>query len=585
VQDDVPARRQHVRFIAAHLASGLAASLAFPFYIAAFGPPGPYIAFAFICLVAPLGSALYVARTGRLEVGLDQSSLLFSGLVVAVALPTGGIASPVLPWLVAIPLEAMVAGSRRNIAVAAICALGAIIALAGFTSAGLARDMAAWASWTAAPVMAGGAIIHAALIARAIHRDRMRNERETVERDMRDRLVFDTIDDLITWHDRSGAILFASPASQTILGLLPRVLKGQGLFERVLVSDRPAYLKAITDVANGLPSASVQFRLTRQDNKGKSSVVWVEMRARRVLETNDSTDDATAVIAVTRDITRLKQHEAELDAARAQAEAANVSKGRFLATVSHELRTPLNAIIGFSEILANADFDAIDDARRVEYARIVHTSGHHLNEVVGALLDMSKIETGNFDFNPERTDPAEVARSSCDLMRLKAQEAGIALDISIDPGTNQLVADRRALKQIVLNLLSNAVKFTPKGGSVSLALRQDGGHVLFVVSDTGIGIDPVDLPRLGQPFFQAGSSYARRYEGTGLGLSVVKGLVGLHRGSLTIESATDVGTIVTVHLPRDCRDMPSGSGEARIETLVRETNLIQPIHEMVKKSA
>jgi cell cycle sensor histidine kinase DivJ len=258
-------------------------------------------------------------------------------------------------------------------------------------------------------------------------------------------------------------------------------------------------------------------------------------------------------VAVTRDISEHRRRAEELEEARAAAECADRSKGRFLATVSHELRTPLNAIIGFSEILASDTLVRADDARRKEYAQIIHDSGQHLLGVVNTLLDLSKIESGKFEFVAEPLDLGELASASCDLMQLKAAQAGLTLARDIAREMPEIVADRRACRQIFINLLSNAVKFTPRGGCVTVSVRRESHRVLLIVADTGIGIAEEDLPKVGDPFFQAGSHYDRAHEGTGLGLSVVRGLVGLHRGTLTIESAPGEGTAVTVSLPLDCR--------------------------------
>jgi cell cycle sensor histidine kinase DivJ len=233
---------------------------------------------------------------------------------------------------------------------------------------------------------------------------------------------------------------------------------------------------------------------------------------------------------------------------------SNDVKAQFLATVSHELRTPLNAIIGFSEMLGSEENGWIDAAKRLEYARIIHASGHHLLEVVNTLLDISKIESGAMEIERDPLDLAELARDCCTLMALRAENGGIALDRVAGPALPSIEGDRRALKQVVLNLLSNAIKFTPAGGRVVLAIVRDGDMIDLSVSDTGIGIAAVDLPRLGDPFFQVRGAYDRNHEGTGLGLSVVRGLVGLHGGRMTVESALGVGTRVSIRLPVGCAE-------------------------------
>jgi cell cycle sensor histidine kinase DivJ len=248
----------------------------------------------------------------------------------------------------------------------------------------------------------------------------------------------------------------------------------------------------------------------------------------------------------------------------AEAERANAAKGRFLATMSHELRTPLNAIIGFSEMLMQETGLRLDADRRNEYAGLINSSGHHLLSVVNGILDNSKIETGNFEITPEPFAPALVINGCCGILALRAREAGVALEILANDDLPEMIADKRALSQILLNLVSNAIRFTDHGGKVTLSARAEAVHITFAVEDNGVGISDADLERVGEPYFQAGNSYDRRQGGTGLGLSIVKGLVRLQGGELSIRSRVGEGTRVTVRLPLDCeRARPSkkGSGE------------------------
>ena len=235
------------------------------------------------------------------------------------------------------------------------------------------------------------------------------------------------------------------------------------------------------------------------------------------------------MVAVLRDVSERKIHERALEIARKESERINNAKSRFLATMSHELRTPLNAIIGFSDMLGNDSIE-LDAAREREYAMLINESGRHLLSVVNGILDMSKMENGNFEITPEPFAPAPVIRSCCDLLVLKAQEAGVELITRIAADLPEIVADRRAVSQILINLISNAIKFTPRGGRVSVSALCDGARLAVTVDDTGVGIGEADLPRLGEAFFQARASYDRRHDGTGLGLSIVKGLVRLHGG-------------------------------------------------------
>jgi cell cycle sensor histidine kinase DivJ len=217
--------------------------------------------------------------------------------------------------------------------------------------------------------------------------------------------------------------------------------------------------------------------------------------------------------------------------------------------MSHELRTPLNAIIGFSEMIAQEDVLRIDAARRKEYAQLINDSGQHLLSVVNGILDISKMESGNFEISLEPFAPRPALINCCNLLALKARENGIDLVTVAPENLPQLVGDAKAFKQIVLNLVSNAIKFTERGGTVTVAAEADRSRLTVRVTDTGVGISAEDIKRIGDPFFQAGKTYQRRHEGTGLGLSIVKSLVALHGGEMSLQSKIDEGTTVTIMLP------------------------------------
>jgi cell cycle sensor histidine kinase DivJ len=299
-------------------------------------------------------------------------------------------------------------------------------------------------------------------------------------------------------------------------------------------------------------------------------------------EFNDAHDGE--VVSVMRDITQRKEQEHALEEARAEAERANAAKSRFLATMSHELRTPLNAIIGFSEMLTKEDSLMIDAGRRLDYAHLINDSGHHLLSVVNGILDMSKIETGNFEITPEPFAPRQVIEDCCDLLALKARESGIEVVRCLPGDLPDIVADKRSLNQIMLNLMSNAIKFTSRGGKIAVGVKVDGSCIAVTVEDTGVGIGAEDLPRIGDPFFQARSSYDRRHDGTGLGLSIVKGLLALHGGDMAIASRLGEGTRVTVRLPIDCeRARKGGPPVPVIQVAAHAAN--EPSDSRVKLSA
>jgi cell cycle sensor histidine kinase DivJ len=371
------------------------------------------------------------------------------------------------------------------------------------------------------------------------------------------RLLAHNMSDVISRHHRNGAVRFISPAAEALLGTSASRLLGYGLFDRVHVADRPAYLTALSDAARGGEAQSVEFRLKRDVIRGREAgpagqvnFIWVEMRC-RPLETASPTSKTseTEVVAVMRDVTDRKNQEHALDMARSAAEQADASKTRFLATMSHELRTPLNAIIGFSEMIMQEDALMLDAARRKEYAQLINDSGQHLLSVVNGILDMSKMESGNFEIMPEPFAPREALINCCNLLALKARENGIDLVTRVPDDLPVMIGDPRAFKQIVLNLVANAVKFTERGGAVTVSAGVESSRLIIRIADTGVGIAADDLKRIGDPFFQAGKTYQRRHEGTGLGLSIVKSLVALHGGEMTVQSQVDEGTTFAVALP------------------------------------
>ena len=245
-----------------------------------------------------------------------------------------------------------------------------------------------------------------------------------------------------------------------------------------------------------------------------------------------------------------------------RAEAANRAKSEFLANMSHELRTPLNAIIGFSELMQSALFGPLGSEKYEEYVRDIHASGGYLLGVINDILDMSKIEAGQFSIDREKIDLAPLINETVRVVSLQAAEKAITVETKVAE-TLALNADRRAIKQIVLNLLSNAVKFTGEGGHIQLRARKVAGAVTLTIEDNGCGIPRDALKKLGRPFEQVQNQFSKNHTGSGLGLAISRSLAELHGGALKIRSTEGAGTIVSVRIPlRKARRLRSPQAKA-----------------------
>jgi cell cycle sensor histidine kinase DivJ len=563
---DVLTAARHRAFIAPRLLGSIVALAAFPIYLLLRGAPSAIELVIVAWLVVPILTAYFLSRTGRYESAHILSSLALTGMVTAVAALTGGIASFAAIWLVVVPLEAALSASRRVVAIASTFALFA----AGLLLL-LSADRLLPSSSVATPTaLAALGIVSAGLYATGLALGSEALARTSfwllyAEED-RYRLLARNITDVITRHGCDGMVLFVSPAGEELFGARSAELHGHGLFDRVHVADRPAYLTALGDAAALGESSSVEFRVRRQiigaDGRAEPEFVWIEMRCRPFRQ-NAAGQDRREVVAVLRDVTERKRQQQAIADAHGETERADAAKSRFLATMSHELRTPLNAIIGFSDMLMSETSLMLDLKRRNEYAGLINSSGHHLLEVVNGILDMSRIETGNFEITPESFAPSNVVAGCCELLALRASEAGVRLERVSSANLPEIIADKRALNQILINLVSNAIRFTERGGTVTLSARADAATMTFTVEDNGVGINDEDLLRVGQPYFQAGNSYDRRQGGTGLGLSIVKGLIDLHGGEFSIRSRVGEGTRVTVRLPLDCgRSRPAKKSAA-----------------------
>jgi two-component system cell cycle sensor histidine kinase PleC len=387
---------------------------------------------------------------------------------------------------------------------------------------------------------------------------------KTVEADLRLRDAIETIPEAFVLWDAEDRLVLCNSHFQRLHKLPDTAVSPGTSYETVIeVGSMPEVRTRLQDAGIHSPGART-FEAQLDDGS------WLHISERR---TKDG-----GYVSVGTDITRIKEHERKLidndgrlranvlDLKRSQAELAdlaekyseeknraeeaNQAKSKFLANMSHELRTPLNAIIGFSEIMGSGMFGVLGSDKYQEYCHDILTSGKYLLEVINDILDMSKIEAGRMKLDMEQLDLSKILAESLRVVSGRAEDKYLTLDADIE-STISVVADRRAVKQIFVNLLSNAVKFTPDDGKVTVRSQVLQDSVVLVIADTGIGIAPDSLRRLGKPFEQVESQLTKTYQGSGLGLAIARSLTSLHGGKMRLRSKLGAGTVVRITLPRD----------------------------------
>ncbi|HEY4077283.1 MAG TPA: ATP-binding protein [Rhizomicrobium sp.] len=486
---------------------------------------------------------------------LEQAALAGSAVLIGyLSILTGGMTSPLIVWFALVPAEAALTGAPDNsrpvlvrAGVAAVLSLLVVAGLQAFDALPASRlTLPLWEVYVCSMV---AALVQAVLIAAAAQDRQRAADAAAAEGAAMYRFLADNAMDLITRHSSDGRIRFASPATVTLLGRLPEEIMGEALPSLVHPEDLNRVQAALMESSYFGRPGCAEVRLRHKDGHH----VWAEIRCRPVQLGQGEPAD---IVAVTRDISERKVQEHALVEARDAALDASRAKSRFLANMSHELRTPLNAIIGFSEMMTREMFGPMG-SRYQEYSRLIHESGAHLLDLINSVLDMSKIEAGKFEISEELFDLEETAESAVRFLNIHAERSAVTLSLDISREARLIYADRRAVKQILVNLLSNGVKYTPPGGEVRVSAHLSSPSsrgVTITVSDTGTGIAPADLERLGHPFEQVERAETRTREGTGLGLALVKSLAAMHGGEAILESALGEGTIVKVWLPHAAVD-------------------------------
>ena len=505
-----------------------------------------------LCAFPPLLSFATLTAAGPVALSL------WAVFMVAACGLTGGLGGPfailtALPFAVALVEPGV---GRRNLSLAALITFAAIAA-AGLAS--LVGAVQPAPSGAAGAVLGAGAALGFVLTlaagvltarhsaAAAQHRQELRNAQ---------------ILTLVQGQPHLTLSLDMEGRARSIYGRLPPgvtegALRQSGLDAIAQPADRAAIRAAVSAAAlDG--EAQVSFT----PEHAPDSTVALALRRH----------GEAMMIAVLRDATSDRAREATLEDARTEAENRAAGRSRFLAKTGHELRPPLNAIMGFSDMIRQRMFGPVSD-RYGEYVDLIHESGGHLLDLINDLLDMSKIEADKFELHREVFDSREAVTAALRLMRVQADAVGVKLRGVLPARPLEIDADRRALKQIVLNLVSNAIKFTPKGGSVTVAIQGRGPSFELIVADTGAGIAPEDLDRLGKPYEQAGDAKGRAL-GTGLGLSLVRGLSQLHGGEMIIDSRLGAGTSVTVRMPVMAEPLESPPAPAPGEPVVLGDNVV-----------
>ena len=552
---------QHTSFMAKSITVALITSVVLP--IVALTLSGIPLAAALggtIVAIALL-SCLWVSKTGKLSTAKAAVGLLICALLAIFVAATGGLRSPYIVLFAALPFLSIVGLKGSQLLYTAIAATGIAIALAfSWELQTLAQSFGALSPFDMNHVLIATLLLFGvAVFAVRNLNHAMKTERANTTKAQRHlNLLSQNGSGLIAEHDATGKTLFVGANCRAITGTSAAALHNSGYLEKVHLQDRVIFLKALSDAAH---TGHDQMCEIRMRYKGAEQQIWKTLEV--VLRPQKSkTNRFLGIVSTANDVSERNALRANLAAAEEKIEKSAIAQRKFLATIGHELRSPLSAIIGFSEIMNKDMFDGLENKTHREYVGLIQNSGQHLLHVVNDMLDMTRIESGKYELNLSTFDLVSVSDATLNMLRPLAVKNATRIACDVSANLPKMKADKNACQQILINLVSNAIKFSPDDGIVSISARQHGRSIRIQVKDNGIGIAPSFMPLLGQPFEQADKKLSRKFEGSGLGVSVVKGLVDLHGGKIDFDSKEGKGTTVTLTLPIQAaasRPMPANS--------------------------
>ncbi len=509
-----------------------------------------------VASAVPLLLAGFLARTGRFLLTAAMALGCAAVAIATLAFATGGLNSPFLFWAMVLPLEAVLLGRNRKAVSYGVLALVATFGLVALASTALPQPPSPLSGDHAlgSAVSIAGLVLYGLVVAGGMLNGQLRSGRTTVSDDTGMSSILNHLPGLVTFHDGNSVVCAIHGSDAKRMLKYVGDFSGSGFADHIHVSDRIGFFQAIDELRTGEETRSLIVRM--RSRAGTAGEDQFRHWSIQLVALRPGGGEFSGFVAQSRDIT------AEIELRRSyvrkvgEAEAANEAKSRFLAAVSHELRTPLNAILGFSDILKSGICGNALDEQQAEYVGLIRQSGQHLLSVINSMLDLSKIDAGRYELNLEPFDIREAIDTCEAMLSQQARDNKIVLTTRVAKGHGQLIACRRAVQQVLINLMANAIKFTDENGVVTVDAMDHEGFMRISISDTGIGMSSDDLQKIGAPFVQLQTGNSRRYEGTGLGLSLVKGLIDLHDGRFTIESSPGLGTTVIVDLPLE------GPGEA-----------------------